>query len=94
VSLRDATIGEDMLLVNYRHQPAAFPFQAAHAIYGRAFDNAGIMRTADLVACTALAPLIERVLATPCHAYLQLHFAAFGCYAARWTEPEKMRATQ
>lgn len=35
VSLVDAKVGETVLLVNYQHQPAKSPFQAAHAIYVR-----------------------------------------------------------
>ena len=35
VSLVDAEVGETVLLVNYQHQPAKSPFQAAHAIYVR-----------------------------------------------------------
>ena len=35
VSLVDAKVGETVLLVNYQHQPARSPFQAAHAIYVR-----------------------------------------------------------
>ena len=35
VTLDDAQIGEKLLLVNYRHQPADSPFQASHAIYVR-----------------------------------------------------------
>ena len=35
VSLADAEIGETVILVNFQHQPAASPFQAAHAIFVR-----------------------------------------------------------
>ena len=33
VSLRDAEPGETLLLLNFRHQPAATPYQASHAIF-------------------------------------------------------------
>lgn len=33
VGLRDAEPGEEVLLLNHRHQPAASPYQASHAIY-------------------------------------------------------------
>jgi hypothetical protein len=33
VSLRDAELGETLLLLNYEHQPAATPYRATHAIY-------------------------------------------------------------
>ncbi len=35
VSLADAEIGETVILVNFQHQPADSPFQAAHAILVR-----------------------------------------------------------
>jgi hypothetical protein len=43
VSMAHAEIGEELLLVNYEHQPANTPYRAAHAIYvrkraDRAFD--------------------------------------------------------
>jgi hypothetical protein len=49
----------------------------------RAFDSAGTLRAAELAAGTELAPCIERLLAPTHHAYLHIHFAAPGCYAAR-----------
>ena len=35
VSLQDAELGEEVLLVHHTHQPAATPFRASHAIYVR-----------------------------------------------------------
>jgi hypothetical protein len=35
IELRDAAIGETVLLLNYEHQPADTPFRASHAIYVR-----------------------------------------------------------
>ena len=35
VSLQDAEPGEELLLINFQHQPAATPFRASHAIYVR-----------------------------------------------------------
>jgi len=35
VSLRDAEIGEKVLLMNYVHQPMATPFRSSHAIFVR-----------------------------------------------------------
>ncbi len=35
VSLRDAEVGENVLLMNYVHQPMATPFRASHAIFVR-----------------------------------------------------------
>ena len=36
VSLQDAEPGEDLVLANYRHQPADTPYQSAYAVYVRA----------------------------------------------------------
>ena len=43
VSVAHAELGEELLLLNYEHQPAPTPYRAAHAIYvrkvaDRAFD--------------------------------------------------------
>jgi Protein of unknown function (DUF1203) len=35
VSLRDASVGETLLLLNYEHQKAATPYRASHAIFVR-----------------------------------------------------------
>jgi hypothetical protein len=35
VSLEHARLGEELLLVNFRHQPANTPYRATHAIYVR-----------------------------------------------------------
>ncbi|MEO8923401.1 MAG: DUF1203 domain-containing protein, partial [Caldimonas sp.] len=44
VSVAHAEVGEEMLLLNYAHQPANTPYRASHAIYvrkvaDRAFDT-------------------------------------------------------
>ncbi len=49
----------------------------------RAFDAEGMMRIADVVDGPELESLIERFLADPAIAYLHVHFARPGCYAAR-----------
>ena len=35
VSLADAEVGEELILVNYEHQPSASPYRAAHAVFVR-----------------------------------------------------------
>jgi len=35
VSLEDATVGEEVLLIHYQHQPAETPYKASHAIFVR-----------------------------------------------------------
>ena len=49
----------------------------------RAFDAAAMMVAFELVDGRDLEQTIERMLAMPHAAYLHIHFAAPGCYAAR-----------
>jgi hypothetical protein len=49
----------------------------------RAFDAAGMMIDADLADGRELEPAAERMLADPRVAYLHIHYAKPGCYAAR-----------
>lgn len=49
----------------------------------RGFDEHGMLRDADVAQGTALEPLIERLFANEAVAYLHVHIARPGCYAAR-----------
>jgi hypothetical protein len=49
----------------------------------RGFDQHGMLRDADVAQGTELEPLIERLFANPQIAYLHIHMARHGCYAAR-----------
>lgn len=49
----------------------------------RAFDQDGMMVERELVEGAELEGSIDRLLALPGAAYLHVHFAAPGCYAAR-----------
>jgi hypothetical protein len=49
----------------------------------RAFDQDGMMLGWELTEGDKLESVIERLLAVPRAAYLHVHFAAPGCYAAR-----------
>lgn len=49
----------------------------------RAYDAEGMMIDADVVDGAQAEPVIERLLANPNAAYLHVHFAKRGCYAAR-----------
>lgn len=51
----------------------------------RAFDAAGMMIDAEVADGAAAAGLISRLLADPDAAYLHVHFAKRGCFAARVT---------
>ncbi len=49
----------------------------------RAFDDNGMMVGWELAEGDALEGTIEKLLSQPRAAYLHIHFAAPGCYAAR-----------
>ena len=49
----------------------------------RAFDNKAMMVGWELVDGSDLEPALGRLLADPRAAYLHIHYAAPGCYAAR-----------
>lgn len=49
----------------------------------RSFDPDGMMRDADVTDGGAIEGTIARLLGDPAIAYLHLHFAKQGCYAAR-----------
>lgn len=49
----------------------------------RAFDVAGMMVGCELVDGPVIEDTVERLFAVPQAAYLHIHFAAPGCYAAR-----------
>jgi Protein of unknown function (DUF1203) len=108
VSLRDAEPGDEVLLVNYEHQPARSPFRSTHAIYVRrgavqvhlepgevppmlqsrllsvrAFDDAGMLLDAGVVEGREVERVVARLFDAVGVAYLHVHFARMGCYAAR-----------
>jgi hypothetical protein len=108
VSLQDAEIGEEILLVHYEHQSTDTPFRASHAVYVRpgaeqaapavneipqlfrsrilslrCFDAEGMMIHADLADGRELEAGIEQVFPRLEVAYIHLHYAKPGCYAAR-----------
>jgi hypothetical protein len=49
----------------------------------RAFDEQDMLRDADIVDGSAVESLIERLLSNPETAYVHVHYAKYGCYAAR-----------
>jgi hypothetical protein len=108
VSLSDAEVGEEVVLVHYQHQPVSSPFRASHAVYVRpnaqqanpakdevpimlrsrilslrGFDRQGMMVAADLVEGVQLEQSVEAIFLDPAVAYIHIHFAKPGCYAAR-----------
>jgi len=108
VSLADAEIGDEVILVNHQHQAGVSPYRATHAVYVckgaaqadpdigeipelfrgrilslRAFDPQAMMVDVDLVDGGDLGPALERLLAEPTAAYVHIHYAKAGCFAAR-----------
>ncbi len=108
VSLRDAAIGESILLINYQHQPAHNAYQSSHAIYInekasapavfeneipqqmkrrllslRAFDQSDMMLDADVVEGANAESTIQQFFTSAQAAYLHIHYAKRGCFAAR-----------
>ena len=53
----------------------------------RAFDAGHAMVDAELIAGTDVEPLFERWLSVPTIAYLHVHYAVRGCFAARVERP-------
>ena len=59
------------------------PYLATRLLSVRAFDAEGMMVDADCVEGAALEPLIDRMFEEPRIAYLHVHNARRGCFAAR-----------
>jgi Protein of unknown function (DUF1203) len=107
IELRDAKIGESLLLVNFEHQSADSPYRSCHAIYVlegaqqsnqfvdeipavltrrllslRGFSTAGMLIAADVLQGSDLEGAISTFFANPAIAYLHVHNARQGCFAA------------
>lgn len=107
VSLTDAAIGEEILLVNFEHLPVDNPYRSRYAIWVRqgeqtfdaidqvpeqlrkrtlslrAWDDRDMMVGFDVVDGKALEGAVERLFADQRTAYIHVHFAGPGCFAAR-----------
>lgn len=65
-------------------QPDALPpYFTGRAISLRAFDADGMITGAELAEGEGVTPAIETLLGDPKTAYIQAHFAKYGCYACR-----------
>jgi len=106
ISLTDAAVGEEVILVHHEHHAVDSPFRSSHALYVRegeqtfdavgrvpemlrsrllslrAFDAQGMLLDADVVDGRGMEVLIERLFADARVAYIHVHFARPGCYAA------------
>ena len=56
VSMEHARLGEELLLLNFEHQPANTPYRATHAIYVRKVAD----RAFEAVDCGCYAARVER----------------------------------
>jgi len=107
ISLTDADIGDEVLLINFEHLPTDSPYRSRHAIYIRrnetrfdatdavpemlrtrllsirAFDDAGMMMSADVIEGANLEHVIAAQFDNQATHYLHIHFAKPGCFAAR-----------
>lgn len=108
VSLEDAAIGEELILLPYEHLPHATPYRASHAIFVRkgaaqarprpgevppvllrrpislrAFDAHHMMIAADLAEGEGVSGALGRLIDQHRPAYVHLHNAKPGCYAAK-----------
>ena len=108
IEMRDAKVGESVLLLNHVYQPAASPYHGSHAIFilegaerkfdrvgeipevmqgrllsMRAFDEAGMMLDAEIVAGEKIRATIENFFDNPAVAYIHAHNAIRGCYSGR-----------
>ncbi|WP_158818339.1 DUF1203 domain-containing protein [Methylocapsa sp. S129] len=109
VSLADAEIGDELILINHMHQPHASPYRASHAIFVRkgvetakpmigetpqffraralslrAFDSEAMIVAAELMLDGEnLGPALDKLFDIEKVSYVHIHFAKFGCYAAR-----------
>jgi Protein of unknown function (DUF1203) len=110
VSLQDAEVGDELLLLNYQHLQGNTPYAASHAIYVsknalqaqpapdqvptaiasrllsvRAFDADKQMVAADVTEGKDVAPLLRTLFANDAVAFIHLHHARQGCFAASVT---------
>ena len=107
VSLDDAAVGEELVLVHFEHHAVASPYRASGPVFVRrtatrfhgvdevppalasrllsvrAYDAGGLLRVADVVDGSALAPRLGRAFDDALVAYIHVHFAKPGCFACR-----------
>lgn len=107
VSMKDAEVGETVILFNYEHQPEESPYQARHAVFVREnaeqahlsvnevpevirsrlislrfFNHNHMMIDANVVQGTTVAEEIAQAFENDKIAYVHIHNAKPGCFAA------------
>lgn len=112
VSLEDAAVGDELVLVHYEHHAVAGPYRASGPVYARraatakvvldrvpdllarrlvsvrAYDDGGLLVHADVLDGRELAAALDKTLGQRATAYVHVHYAKPGCYAARVTRAE------
>jgi hypothetical protein len=108
VSLVDAAVGDELVLVPFVHHDVASPYRASGPVYVRraataaarhvdhvpevlrrrllsvrAYDPRGDLRDAEVTPGAELEAIIARWFADPATAFLHVHNARPGCFAAR-----------
>lgn len=107
VSMKDAEVGETVILFNYEHRPEESPYQARHAVFVREnaeqahlavnevpevirsrlislrfFNHNHMMIDANVVQGTTVAEEIAQAFENDKIAYVHIHNAKPGCFAA------------
>jgi len=59
ITLRDAQVGETLLLLNYEHQAAATPYRSRHAIFVSEAAVAAAVFVDEVAPCLAVRPTIS-----------------------------------
>ena len=121
VSLEDAAVGDELLLLPFEHHAVAGPYRASGPIFVRraavaqvfahepshvvldrvpdvlarrllsvrAYDGAALLAHADVVDGRELAGALDKMLGHRDVAYVHVHYAKPGCYAARVTRADE-----
>jgi hypothetical protein len=117
VSLEDAPLGEQLILLHHTSHDVATPYRSAYAIYVRegavragpfidttppvfagrplalrGFDDGGMLRDAKLAAPDRADESIRALFDDRRVAYIDVHNAAHGCFAARVQRHEEQQA--
>ncbi len=58
IALRDAEVGQTLLLLNYEHQPADTPYRSRHAIFVNEGATAAARLVDEIPQCLAVRPTI------------------------------------
>jgi len=108
ITLKDANLGDELILLNFEHQPAPTAYNSKGPIFVsrggaephtlidtipdslsrrmlsfRGYSKGGDMLEGEVIDGKAFRQSIEAFFANENVAYIHVHFASRGCYAAR-----------